>query len=89
MTSFLTLPSIRLSVHLSDQYGFKYDYYNQETNMKTKMPQIKQLQMEGDAMKVTQEYKILKEFNRRQELLLSFLKLTAVIMKHSFIIVTR
>lgn len=52
--------------------------------MKTKIPQIKQQQKEGDDVKVTQEYKILKEFNKRQELLLSFLKLTAVIMKNSF-----
>lgn len=36
--------------------------------MKTKIAPIKQLQMEGDAMKVTGEYKILKEFIKRQEL---------------------
>lgn len=47
--------------------------------MKTTIPQVKQLQME-----VTEEYKIFKEFNKRQELLLSFLKLAAVIMKNSF-----
>lgn len=78
ITSFLTLPSVRLSVHFSDQYGFNDITI---TNMKTKIPQTKQLQTEGDAMKVTQEYKILKEFNKRQELLPSF---TAVVLKKSF-----